>query len=97
MTTMPKYFSRPRCAAPARAYIDISELQACVRAHMGMMDTSLIIVLAHAKAWQARCWDWRHPHGGTYYGLPREDGVEELLATSQDLKDTCVRWSHCHE
>lgn len=87
--------SKPTGKAPAAAFLDVSELRACLRAHQGIFDASLTVVLAHAKAWQASCWDWRYPHGGTYYGIPREDGVEDLLATSQDLRDTIARWANC--
>lgn len=78
----------------AEAYLDISEMRACLRARQGIFDASLSVVLLRAKSWQASCWDWRYPHGGTYYGIPREDGAAELLATSQDLRDTIARWAH---
>lgn len=57
------------------AYLDISELQTALWAYAHYPDyrPKCRVAYAHARPWQARCWDYLRPHDCTWYGHVRPD------------------------
>lgn len=73
------------------AFLDLSELTACIRAVAHDIHPENRVAYSHSAPWKARCWNWRAPHEGNRYG---HDLTPELLATDSDIRGTIARWSN---